>query len=228
MLWQGLWAILIAVVWIVVRYYMSIFSSVFGRGRHWLTRVLGLILLILVPFGVVSIALVQIWPFLSFVTWPMHVNWYGHAIPLVATVAFNVISVSNLVYVAKPILSGPMRWYDLWSIMERSILLLAAIVAFSVFVYPQIPRAFGGGARPTIKLLLSEKYPFGDSIDLPLSDDGKTIGPVLLLRQTENILIVTKIPQPTNWLQDDTRRPLSAISLGRASIAAIVFNPTPE
>jgi hypothetical protein len=156
----------------------------------------------------------------------MHVNWYGHAIPLVATVAFNVISVSNLVYVAKPILSGPMRWYDLWSTMEHSILLLAAIVAFSVFVYPQIPRAFGGGAKPTIRLLLSEKYPFIDNIDLPLSNDGKTIGPVLLLRQTENILIVTKIPQSTNWLLDeDSRKPISAISLGRASIAAIVFNP---
>jgi hypothetical protein len=57
-----LWAILIAVVWIAVRYYMSIFSSVFGRGRRWLTRVLGLILLILVPFGGVSIALVQSGP----------------------------------------------------------------------------------------------------------------------------------------------------------------------
>jgi hypothetical protein len=74
---------------------------------------------------------------------------------------------------------------------------LAGLFLYTQFVYSQIPREWGGSRKPVVELYLTEKLPvFADRKDIPSTIDGKRVGPVICILETERVLVVASLDYP--------------------------------
>lgn len=110
---------------------------------------------------------------------------------------------------------------------------LLGIVFYTVFVFSQIPREWGGGVKPVVELFLTEKLAvFNDRKDIPSTTDGKRIGPVICILDTDRMLIVASLNHPyfshkhRETIAVDRRVVTAVVYEGRYSPAAASPNPT--
>ena len=105
---------------------------------------------------------------------------------------------------AQPDASGPWRILALFLAMGVSVAFdLMGILLYASLVFSEIPREWGGGAKPVVELFLTERLPvFADRKDIPSSPDGKRIGPVICILETDRILIIASLNHPDSTKQD--------------------------
>ena len=57
-----------------------------------------------------------------------------------------------------------------------AMLLAVNLTSYAILLYPDLPKRLGGGKKPHALVMMSEAYP--EHSGLPLSKDGRVIGPV--------------------------------------------------
>jgi hypothetical protein len=93
--------------------------------------------------------------------------------------------------------SPPPKRSDFVSVSWVLLQMLLSLILYSIFVFPHLQREFGGGKPPEVELVLSAGTKLPWSADgLPMSNDGLTIGPVLLLMETEKTVVVASVIGP--------------------------------
>src|SRR5574341_495216 len=97
------------------------------------------------------------------------------------------------------------------------IYVLAALVAYGTWVYPELPQEFGGGRKPevTIRLKDYQEQQFYAGLGLPTSADGASIGPVKLILETDSFLMVTGAT-----IEGD---PKPAVGIDKKNVTMIVY-----
>jgi len=108
-------------------------------------------------------------------------------------------------------------------------LMLGALWLYSTAVFPYIPRTLGGGTRPLMKIFLTDNpgIPWKD-FGVPVSEDGKTIGPVVLLLESPNTLVFRKVEAAKNMKGIPVIRTASAVSLDKRFVAVMVVATDPK
>jgi hypothetical protein len=142
----------------------------------------------------------------------------------VVTCAVNLIVLSGVVIV----LIGPLNT-AIAATQDRSVHLLYGavlalvgtlaflllLIAYTTFSFPYLPKMIGGGRKPFVELMLSGDAPKQwDALNLPISPDRMTIGPVVLLFEAQHVLVVTQRTARA-WPMVERRRPAVAIERGR-------------
>jgi len=96
---------------------------------------------------------------------------------------------------------------------------LMGLVFYTTLVFPQIPREWGGGANPVVEVFLTEKLPvFADRKDVPSTTDGRRIGPVICILETDRTLIVAPLKYPPRTTQHH-----GTIAVDRKVVTAVVY-----
>ncbi len=95
---------------------------------------------------------------------------------------------------------------------------LLGLFSYTALVFPEIPREWGGGAKPVVELFLREKLPvFADREDIPSTLDGKRIGPVICVLETDRVLVVA----PLNTLYTQIHH--ETVALDRSAVTAVAY-----
>ena len=85
---------------------------------------------------------------------------------------------------------GILTWHH-WSILWNLALGLTTLSTYATSTYPLLPRQFGGGSKPFVRILFSESYPSFELMgDLPVSADRKSVGPARLIFETDKMLFL--------------------------------------
>jgi hypothetical protein len=94
---------------------------------------------------------------------------------------------------------------------------LAALVGYGKWVYPEIPQEFGGGRKPEVTIHFKEhqEQKFYAGLGLPASADGASIGPVNLILETDSFLMVTGATGEGD--------PKPAVGIDKSLISVIVY-----
>jgi hypothetical protein len=108
---------------------------------------------------------------------------------------------------------------------------LGGIVMYTSYVFPIVHQQFGGGLKSTVQLLLTEKHDtWATDLDLPLSSNGRSVGPVRLLLETDAFFIVSKTPVETenvplssSYLWIPTKRLSPAVGIDKKSVTAVRY-----
>lgn len=102
--------------------------------------------------------------------------------------------------------------------------LLSLIALYSGLAYPHFPRVFGGGKKPLIEFVLGEATKLAwKELGLPVSGDGKKIGPVILLLETDSMFIVATPGKPQLDVWSMFERQLPAVGIDKKEVSAIVY-----
>ena len=101
-----------------------------------------------------------------------------------------------------------------------AMLLAVNLTGYAILLYPDFPKRLGGGKKPHALVILSEAYP--EHSGLPLSKDGRVIGPVVLLLETSTAVAVTGY-DITRFEQQGIRHNVSAVSIERKHISSLVY-----
>jgi hypothetical protein len=106
-------------------------------------------------------------------------------------------------------------------------LLLMSITFYARVVYPILPRELGGGEKPRVLLLLSEPATkrLLTSEHIPLSEDGKVIGPVRLLLETSEIVAIAADSDQAGLVKSFGFSNAHAIELNRNLVGIVEFLP---
>ncbi len=91
-------------------------------------------------------------------------------------------------------------------------------------VFPFFPREFGGGKKPTIYLLLTDRpHATWKKLGFPISESEKSIGPVALLLETDNMFIVKQMDplDEASWFP--TAKSGEAIGIDRKAVSLLVY-----
>jgi hypothetical protein len=96
---------------------------------------------------------------------------------------------------------------------------LMGLIIYTVVVFPQIPREWGGGQKPFVQLFLTERLQaVAEDKDIPSTKDGKTIGPVVCVLETDHAIIIASLnqAQPHNGNY-------KTIAVDRKVVTAVVY-----
>lgn len=108
---------------------------------------------------------------------------------------------------------------------------LIAIGLYATVVFPAMPQEFGGGMKPSVKIVFaSNAKDWANGLGLPVSDDGRSIGPVDLLIETEGYVVVSHKGRPENsrlrmWLPVRAAA-ASAVRIEKKDIVALAYAPS--
>lgn len=103
--------------------------------------------------------------------------------------------------------------------------LLSLIALYSGLAYPHFPRVFGGGKKPLIEFVLADSTKLAwKELGLPVSGDGKKIGPVVLLLETDSMFIVATPGEPQLEVWSSFERRLLAVGIDKKEVSAIVYH----
>jgi hypothetical protein len=106
--------------------------------------------------------------------------------------------------------------------LECVVLTLLGLFLYVRYAFPNIPREFGGGEKPLVELFLSEKLAVFDNVaDLPVSADGKKVGPVYCVVETDKTLVITSKSNPQLISQE-------AIAIDKSLLTAVVYKAVPR
>lgn len=105
---------------------------------------------------------------------------------------------------------------------------LVGLAAYALLLYPEIPRALGGGKKAVVEVVISDSHSSSiawDRLGMPSSPDKTTVGPVLLVFETEGTVTVTAAqkPYPQRWLR--RLDPKTTVSIDRRIVTAVVYHP---
>jgi hypothetical protein len=111
------------------------------------------------------------------------------------------------------------REFGAWTPTAACLMLVTAIAFYAESVFPRLPREIGGGSKPSVQVTLRSPISLGPRpLDLPLSSDGKSIGPVLLLVRTTSTLVLQLPPDspeagwnPRSWFRRSPIHPVVEI-----------------
>jgi hypothetical protein len=112
-------------------------------------------------------------------------------------------------------------------------LVLASVALYSTTVFPAALPAFGGGKKPLVLIVLSPSADIpASTLGLTTSADGRVIGPVALLLDQGDFLLVRRLPEEEASfifiaLQSGTTR-RNAVALDKKSISAVSYNVMTE
>jgi hypothetical protein len=96
---------------------------------------------------------------------------------------------------------------------------LLGLFAYTRLVFPRIPREWGGGGKPVVELFLTEKLPvFANVKDIPSTADGRRIGPVICILETDRIVVIASLNLPNQPNKDR-----EAIAVDRKVVTAVVY-----
>jgi hypothetical protein len=108
--------------------------------------------------------------------------------------------------------------------------LMGALWLYSAIVFPTIPRALGGGAKPVVKVFLGEASGFSfQQLGLPLCPGEKAIGPVALIIESGDSIAIQHLDAP-EWppylrFVPGLRIP-GVVKLDRKLVVAMQYAPT--
>jgi hypothetical protein len=94
--------------------------------------------------------------------------------------------------------------------------------AYATFSYPYLPKMMGGGRKPFVELMLSSSATKQwDALNIPISPDRMTVGPLVLLFESQQVLVVTQRTARVWPIPLELPRP--AIALERGRVAAVIY-----
>jgi hypothetical protein len=122
--------------------------------------------------------------------------------------------------------SPPPEEYESWRMLALLLAMgasvsvgLLGLLLYTTFVFPQIPREWGGGDKAVVDLFLTDKLPvFTSRKDIFPTTDGRRIGPVLCILETDRMLIIA----PLNYSQR-TNNHRETIAIDRKLVIAVVY-----
>ncbi len=104
-----------------------------------------------------------------------------------------------------------------------------AVGIYATMLFPQMPRYFGGGKKPVVWLMLSDSHQLeGIGIDLPRSKDGRSLGPVKLLLETESLFVVRTNEPLTIWPCCVDLKANPTVGVDRKLVSAVIYSEERE
>ena len=117
--------------------------------------------------------------------------------------------------------SGAVRWSDFSIIIP---FLLLGLTWYAISLFPTIPRHFGGGRKPIVRVVLPEApQPDWAAFGLPRGEDRKTIGPVVLLLETDAMLFVKRRESCSPWPWPSAKGKAQAVGIDKKLVAGLVY-----
>ena len=97
--------------------------------------------------------------------------------------------------------------------------MVAALGWYSTTAFPYFPRELGGGKKPEVKLFVSSgsQMAWGD-LGLPFSEGAASVGPVVLLLESESMFVVQRVDQPN-------ARMVPVVGIEKKLVSAVVYKP---
>ena len=121
-------------------------------------------------------------------------HWRSNAVSLFAVVAALVVSVA----------------YATW--------------VYTAFAFPELDRAFGGGRKPVVQIALrQEAPPSWEVTGMPISADGTIVGPVLMVLERSDAIVVVSAISMTDQPWFGPRRHGSPTAIARELIAVVHY-----
>jgi hypothetical protein len=106
----------------------------------------------------------------------------------------------------------------LFHLIWDAVSIIAALGLYATQVFPEFPREFGGGQKPLVRLVLpnAAQVPWS-AAGISLSANGKEVGPVRLLMETSDSVVVCRDEAHNSSGQ------ASAVVVSRSLVSAILF-----
>jgi hypothetical protein len=98
-----------------------------------------------------------------------------------------------------------------------------ALGLYAVGLYPNLTRTFGGGRPPIVRVVLKDPIVAPWPTEIWTSIDAKKIGPVSLLRESGDSIVVSAIEKFDSSVS--TNRAPPAIQIAKSQVALILHNP---
>jgi len=108
--------------------------------------------------------------------------------------------------------------------VSGAVVILAVMIwLYVAYAFPYMNRAFGGGRKPVVQIALRQAAPLSWTFTgMPISSDGASVGPVLLVVERSDAVVVSPIPtSDPPWY--GPRRPASTTAIARELIAAVHY-----
>lgn len=117
-----------------------------------------------------------------------------------------------------------------WTPAYSTIAMLSVISLYATFAFPHFPRELGGGRKPVVQLLLTDQplQEQWENLGLPVSEDRRGIGPVVLLLKTNTTFTVRRVEKHNDkgWLP--VRSAIPAVAIRKDMVVALIYRPTGE
>jgi hypothetical protein len=111
-------------------------------------------------------------------------------------------------------------------VLGATLVFLLLLVSYATFSFPYLPKMIGGGRKPFVEVMLSGDAPKQwDALNVPISPDRMTIGPVVLLFEAQHVLVITQRPARA-WPIPPERR-LNAVAIERGRVVAVTYKNAP-
>jgi len=105
------------------------------------------------------------------------------------------------------------------------LLLIVNLTVYSILLYPEFPKRLGGGRKPYVLVVLTE--PHAVHSELPLSKDGRVVGPVAVLLETGNAVAVIGYDD-VRVEQQGVHYNVSAVSIEKKHISGLIYLKLPR
>jgi hypothetical protein len=147
-------------------------------------------------------------------------RWWWHLLAM-AVVAANGASAWH----ARGVVRETLRNVDNLGAIFTVFWCLAVLGLYTTAVFPFIPKGFGGGRKAMVEVLLTDPGPHGwASYKVAVSEDGRRIGPVVLLLETASAFVVKAPEVDVAWWHRGPSH-LPTVALDRKLVSAIVYVP---
>ena len=241
LLWAILVTLTIAVIWFIIWLVLDVTRpSAHFRPFGWTARLLSLVVVVpsVLAFYILVLRIVSGGGLKD-----MFRHWFLNLVMGLVTQALLIFVIVWFLFLLRPIIRGERKSAGrpvsiLWlpasppdapgssRIMAVFVAIgtsvafgLLGLIIYTVFVFSQIPREWGGGTKQVVELFLTEKLPvFADRNDIPLTTDGKRIGPVICILETERVLIIASLNYPY-WSEKDAR----TFAVDRKAVIAVEY-----
>jgi hypothetical protein len=109
------------------------------------------------------------------------------------------------------------------AVLGLVITVVSVIWLYTVFAFPDMNRAFGGGRKPIVQIVLrQEAPPSWKFTGMPISADGTIVGPVLMVLERSDAVVVSPI-STTDQAWYGPRRHASPTAIARELIAVVHY-----
>jgi hypothetical protein len=121
---------------------------------------------------------------------------------------------------------GDWRFWSLSIVSTLSALVLSVVLMiwfYAALAFPDMNRAFGGGRKPVVQIVLRQPAPASWEVTgMPIKPDGASVGPVLLVLQRSDAVVVSPIA-PTNQPWYRPRRHGSTTAIAQELISVVHY-----
>jgi hypothetical protein len=100
------------------------------------------------------------------------------------------------------------------------LMLIFNLTFYAILLYPDLPKRLGGGTKPHVLVVLTE--PHAVHSDLPISKDGRVIGPAALLLDAANGVAIIGYDD-VGVEQQGVRYNVRAVSIERKYVSGLIY-----